>query len=150
MGAFAGLARSCVRNTFTERPAGGRYQDQPADVGQLLRGREHDETAFAVSEQPDARHARFFPDNVDPSADIGDIIIDRHRIGVGNRRAAGKHAAFVDADRADAALGQPLGQQPVGPAPYAERIVVSIMASRPEAGDNMVPLSGPSGPGACT
>jgi len=51
IGAFAGKLRP---QHFTERPAGGRYQDQPADVGQLLRGREHDETAFAVSEQPDA------------------------------------------------------------------------------------------------
>ena len=39
---------------FAERPAGGRYQDQTANVRQLLRGRERNKTAFAMSEQPDA------------------------------------------------------------------------------------------------
>ena len=120
---------------FAERPAPGRYQDQPANVRQLLRGRERNKTALAVPEQPNARHARFLPDNANPSADIGDIIIDRHRIGVGNRRTAGKHAALVDADRADAALGKSFRQQPVGRGLDAERII-AVTIGRTRTGND--------------
>jgi hypothetical protein len=119
MGAFAGFARSCVRNTSPS----GRHQDQTADVRQFLRGRECNQAAFAMAEQPDAGHAGFPADDGDPGGDIGDVVVDGHRVGIGHRRAAAEHAALVDTHRADAALGQPLGQQFIGRCPDAQRIV---------------------------
>ena len=77
----------------------------------------------------------FLSDNGDPSADVGDIIVDRHGVAVGNRRAAGKHAALVDTHRADVALRESFRQQAVGRGLDAERIV-AVTVGRTRTGND--------------
>ncbi len=48
----------------------------------------------------------------DPAPDVPNVVRYRDRIRVGDRRDAAEHAALVDTERRDPALGERLGQHP--------------------------------------
>ena len=110
-------------------------EDESADVRAFLGGRQGDESAFAMSEQPDA--FRFAPESdvVHPGPGVADIVFDRDGIGVADGTGAGPDAALVDADRRDSLLPQTLGQKTVGAGFDSER-AVAIPVRGTGAGDD--------------
>ncbi len=76
----------------------------------LLRRSECDDPALAMPQQPEALGPGSSARRANPACSVGDIIGDRDRIGVRYRCLAGEHAALVDPQCADAALGQRIGE----------------------------------------
>ena len=100
----------------------------------LCRG-ERDDPALAMPQQPEALGPGRSARRANPACSVGDIIGDHDRIGVRHRRLTGEHAALVDPQCADAALGQRVGEQAIGRRSHSQRIV-SIAVGRARTRDD--------------
>ena len=128
-----------LAHDIRDGPAGGGGKDQPAGCGKAVHRGQGDQTALAMAQGDDAARAlgarQPVADDLRPGQQVVAIGRDGDVIGIADGLGRAEHAAFVDADRGDAAFRQGLRQQRIGRRPDAKRRI-AVAVGRPRSGQD--------------